>query len=86
MAREATDSSRGRRHAGRACRALGKRIREIRGASELTQEDLAVSSGLHPTYISSLETGRRNPTLNVLCALARALKVPLSELVDGLED
>jgi len=47
---------------------------------------LAVSSGLHPTYISSLETGRRNPTLNVLCALARALKVPLSELVDGLED
>lgn len=85
MARSDGKPVRSRRHAGRVCRLLGRRIREHRLASGLTQEQLAVISDLHPTYISSLESGRRNPTLNVLVALSGALKTPLAELVADLE-
>ena len=41
---------------------------------ELSQEELSEYSDIHPTYLSSIERGERNPTFEVLIRLARALK------------
>jgi transcriptional regulator with XRE-family HTH domain len=40
---------------------------------------------MHVTYLSSIERGHRNPTLNVIGSLASALGVSLSELLTGVE-
>jgi transcriptional regulator with XRE-family HTH domain len=40
---------------------------------------------MHVTYLSSIERGHRNPTLNVMAALARAFSVSLAVLVEGVE-
>jgi len=60
-------------------------VRALRVAARLSQEQLAERSGIHTTYLSSLERGHRNPTLNVLAALAGALDVSLPRLLDGVE-
>lgn len=51
----------------------------------MTQEELAAASDLHATYISGLETARRNPTLTVLGRIANSLGIPLSELLEGID-
>jgi transcriptional regulator with XRE-family HTH domain len=52
----------------------------------MTLEVLAKASGLHSTYLSGIERGRRNPTLKVLVAVADALGVTTSELVRLAEE
>jgi transcriptional regulator with XRE-family HTH domain len=42
-------------------RAFGNRIRELRAAAGMTQEDLAERCGLFRTYMSRIETGKANP-------------------------
>lgn len=60
--------------------ALGQLVRQHRLAAELTQEGLAELSGLHWSYVSDVERGRRNPTYRVLRQLARALGVSVGDL------
>ena len=74
-----------RRKPGFASRALGRRVRALRQARQWSLEKLAERAGIHSTYLSSLERGYRNPTLNLLVALANALSVPLPKLMDGIE-
>lgn len=64
--------------------ALGQRVRELRQRLRLSQEQLAERADLHWTYISGIERGQRNPGLNILARLARALKVSLPTLVTDL--
>jgi transcriptional regulator with XRE-family HTH domain len=59
---------------------FGRRIRELRQARGLSQEELAFRAGLHRTYVSSAERGERNVALVNLERLARALGVPLRDL------
>ena len=47
-----------------------QRVRELRLAAGMTQEDLAERCGLFRTYLSRIETGRANPTLTMIHALA----------------
>jgi len=54
---------------------LGKRIRELRLARDLSQEALAEKMGVNAKYLGFIEQGRANPTLDVLLNLARCLKV-----------
>jgi len=61
-------------------RAFGARIRELRMAAGLTQEDLADRCGLFRTYMSRIETGKANPTLTMIHALATSLAVPVTAL------
>ena len=60
--------------------ALGHAVRELRNARGLSQEELAHRSGLHPTYISGIERGLRNPTWRSLGRMCEALEVRMSEL------
>jgi transcriptional regulator with XRE-family HTH domain len=65
--------------------ALGRRVRTLRQRLNLSQEQLAERAGLHWTYVSGIERGRRNPGLNTLGRLAQSLEVDLPELVEGLK-
>ncbi|MEA2278509.1 MAG: hypothetical protein QOC78_3469 [Solirubrobacteraceae bacterium] len=49
----------------------------------MSQEQLAGRAGLHHTYISSVERGKRNVTLLAIHQLAHGLGVAPSALVDG---
>jgi transcriptional regulator with XRE-family HTH domain len=55
-------------------------VRELRQRRGLSQEALAQASELHPTYLSGIERGQRNPTWNTLGRLCAALGVTLAEL------
>jgi transcriptional regulator with XRE-family HTH domain len=63
-------------------RRFGSAVRARRIAAGLSQEKLAESAGLHPTYISMVERGVRNPTLDASARIAAALKASLSTLID----
>ena len=63
---------------GRA--AFGARVRSLRLASGLSQEQLAERAGLHRTYVSSIERGHRNVGLDNILDLAAALGVPAADL------
>jgi transcriptional regulator with XRE-family HTH domain len=65
--------------------ALGKAVREARQKAGLTQEAAAKASGIAPTYISDIERGVRNPSYELLVALAKALKTPLSQIIKRAE-
>ena len=64
---------------------LGMRIRYLRKQKGLSIEDLALKAEIHPTYLSDLERGTRNPTLKIITKISIALDVSLSELTKGLE-
>ena len=66
-------------------RELGQRVRDYRSILGYSQERLAHEASINRTYIATLEAGERNPSLDLLVRLAKALEVPLGELVDGLE-
>jgi transcriptional regulator with XRE-family HTH domain len=60
--------------------ALGLAIRQLRKGAGMSQEDLAHASDLHPTYVSGIERGHRNPTWRILARVCDALEVRMSEL------
>jgi transcriptional regulator with XRE-family HTH domain len=60
---------------------FGHNVRRIRNEVGLSQEELAFRSKLHRTYISSLERGERNVSLENIFAIARALDVSPGELL-----
>ena len=57
------------------------RLREIRLKKELSQERLAELAGLHRTYVSSVERGERNISLENIDRLAKALGEPMAKLM-----
>jgi transcriptional regulator with XRE-family HTH domain len=60
---------------------LGQAIRRLRKERRLSIEDLAHEADMHPTYLSGIERGVRNPTWDKLTALAHALDITMSSLV-----
>lgn len=65
---------------------IGSAIREVREDRAMSQEKLAEESGLHRTYISSVELGRRNISIDNIYKIASALGVSMTELVRLCED
>jgi len=59
---------------------FGERVRELRNKRELSQEELAFKAGVHRTYLGGIERGERNPSLKNIAAIAKALRVSMSEL------
>jgi transcriptional regulator with XRE-family HTH domain len=60
---------------------VGENVRRIRLKKGWTQEHFAEVSGISQQYISSLESGRRNPTVVTLHELAQALGVSPVDLL-----
>lgn len=65
----------------RTQRQFGLRLKELRDAKGMTQEDLAEKAELFRTYLSRIETGGANPTLTVIYQLAQAVGEPPSSLL-----
>lgn len=63
---------------------VGALIRHHRNARGWSQEELAHEAGVHRTYVSSLERGRRNPTITILHKLAAAMEMTVSDMLEGL--
>ena len=67
-------------------RRLGRAVRRLRKAQGLKIEVLACAADMHPTYLSGIERGLRNPTWRKLCGLADALEVSVSTLAAEAEE
>lgn len=60
---------------------LADNVRALRQSKSLSQEALGVESGLHRTYIGSVERRERNISLSTLVRLAQALGVQVADLL-----
>src|SRR5262245_17919394 len=69
---------------GNFTRRFGERLREVRSARGLSQEDLAHAAGLHRTHVSLIERDRRAVRLDTLEKLARALQVEPASLIPNI--
>jgi transcriptional regulator with XRE-family HTH domain len=61
---------------------IGKRIKEIRRSNHLSQEQLAEKADINSKYLSRMERGTENPTLDMLIKLSNALEVEMWEMFD----
>ena len=60
----------------------GQVLKELRAKKKISQEDLAFKSNLHPTYISLLERGLRQPSLTVIFEIAVGLDIDPKEFIE----
>ncbi len=63
-------------------KSFGARIKSIREAKGLTQEKLAEKVDMNTVYLSNIERGKENPTLNLLIKISTSLNVEMWELFD----
>lgn len=61
----------------------GKRIKELRKAEGLSQEDLADKMGVERSFISRIETGERGCSMDVAVRLVDVLHTSLDYLIFG---
>ena len=61
---------------------FGTHLKKLRLQSGLSQEAFADKCGLDRTYVSGIERGVRNPTLEVISVLAKGLDVRISILFE----
>lgn len=80
----AADSS-GRPGRRRSAALFGEELRERRRAAGWTQARLAEAAGVHEKYVSMLETGVRQPALETVLRVCRALGVRAGEVVDAVD-
>ena len=60
--------------------AVALRVRERRLELGISQEELALRAGLHPTYVSDIERGNRNIAITNVVRLADALQLPVADM------
>ena len=65
------------------CKELGKRIKNARLNQKLTQEQFAELLDISVSYVSLIERGSRNATVETLLAIADALHVSVASLLQG---
>lgn len=65
--------------------AYGRAIRSLRQDKKISQEALADLCGLHRTYISDIELGKRNVSLENIFKIADALTISVSDLFVEVE-
>ena len=61
--------------------AFGHVLKRTRKESGLSQEQLALQSGLDRTFISLLERGKRQPSLTSIIEVSDRLNIPANELI-----
>lgn len=65
--------------------AFGQTVRQIRLSKDISQEKFADKCELHRTYISDIELGKRNVSLENIGKMAEALELRISELFQEVE-
>ena len=63
---------------------FGKRVQKLRKQSGLSQDKFALLIDMDRTYFASVESGKRNISIENISKIARGLNVPLEELFRGL--
>jgi len=63
---------------------FGKKVRTCREARNLSQEQFADLCGLHRTYISHVERGKKNISLVNIQKIANALRIKIDDLFKGI--
>jgi transcriptional regulator with XRE-family HTH domain len=66
--------------------AFGTEVRRIRQLRGLSIEDLAENSGLSANYVGGIEMNQRDPSLSTVTALAKGLRISISELFQDTPD
>ena len=61
---------------------FGNKVKKLRKTKGWSQEKLAKRTGLHRTYIGSIERSERNVSLINVERIAKALKVKISSLME----
>jgi transcriptional regulator with XRE-family HTH domain len=56
---------------------IGKRVAALRRERGLTQEQIAERAGIGDAYVAKIEQGKKRPSVEVLEAIAKGLRVPL---------
>ena len=64
---------------------FGRSIRRLRKQRGMSQDDLAVAAKLSRNYVSDIERGVRNPSLLAVIGIARALRLPLRDLLADVD-
>ena len=65
--------------------AFGQVLRELRKGREMSQETLALESGLERNYVSLLELGRNSASVKTIFKLAPALGISVAEFMSMVE-
>ncbi|MGB9720571.1 MAG: helix-turn-helix domain-containing protein [bacterium] len=65
---------------------FGQRVRQLREAKNLSQEQLAEKADLHSTFIGKIEMAEINPSIITLEKIARAFNIPISQLLSFADD
>jgi XRE family transcriptional regulator, regulator of sulfur utilization len=60
---------------------LGKNLKRIRTQKGISQGDIVRSLGMDRAFISNIENGKTNPTLATIAKLAKAISVPIEDLI-----
>lgn len=64
---------------------IGERIQHLRKEQNISQEDFALMVSLGRSYLSRIETGQRNPSIDVIEKIACGFGMTLSEFLDGVQ-
>jgi transcriptional regulator with XRE-family HTH domain len=65
-----------------AAKKLGKNLKRIRTRKGMSQGDIVKTFGTDRAFISTIENGKANPTLATIAKLAKAIGVPMGELIE----
>lgn len=60
-------------------------LKKVRWKKDWTITKVSVMSGVSATHINYIENGKRMPTIEVLCKIARGMQVPVTDLFEDTE-
>jgi len=66
--------------------AVGRAIARVRQSRGLTQEVLSGLSDIGRSHLSAIERGERKPTLETIYRISNALDIPMSKVVEAIEE
>lgn len=70
---------------GDPIKSFGLVVKKLRQEQKLSQESLAIAANLDRSFLSQLETGRKQPSLLTIFQLAQALGVSVADLMKSVE-
>lgn len=65
---------------------LGYRIRYLRQQKGMSIEALSLEAEINRNYLGDLERGMRNPTIEIINKIAKALQIDLAVLFEGIKE